>query len=93
MHSFFARRTSWNLATHRYSEALEAHRRAGRELLDLTASNPTNIGLHYQEDDLLRTLTNREALHYDPQPKGLLAARKAIAAYYTEHAAKISPTI
>ncbi len=91
MHSFFARRTSWNLATNRYSEALEAHRRAGRELLDLTASNPTNIGLHYREDELLRALTNREALRYDPQPKGLLAAREAIAAYYAEHAAKISP--
>jgi alanine-synthesizing transaminase len=91
MQSFFARRTCWNLATNRYSEALEAHRRAGRELLDLTASNPTNIGLHYREDELLRALTNREALRYDPQPKGLLAAREAIAAYYAEHAAKISP--
>jgi alanine-synthesizing transaminase len=91
MHSFFARRTSWNLATNRYSEALEAHRRTGRELLDLTASNPTNIGLHYREDELLRALTNREALRYDPKPKGLLAAREAIAAYYAEHAAKISP--
>jgi alanine-synthesizing transaminase len=91
MHSFFARRTSWNLATNRYSETLEAHRRAGRELLDLTASNPTNIGLHYREDDLLRALANGEALRYDPQPKGLLAAREAIAAYYAEHAAKISP--
>jgi alanine-synthesizing transaminase len=91
MQSFFARRTCWNLATNRYSEALEAHRRAGRELLDLTASNPTNIGLHYREDELLRALTNREALRYDPKPKGLLAAREAIAAYYAEHAAKISP--
>ena len=91
MQSFFARRTSWNLATNRYSEALEAHRRAGRELLDLAASNPTNIGLHYREDELLRALTNREALRYDPKPKGLLAAREAIAAYYAEHAAKISP--
>jgi len=91
MQSFFARRTCWNLATNRYSEALEAHRRAGRELLDLAASNPTNIGLHYREGELLRALTNREALRYDPQPKGLLAAREAIAAYYAEHAAKISP--
>lgn len=90
MHSYFAQRTSWNLATNRYSEALDAHRRAGKELLDLTASNPTNIGLHYREEDLLRALANPEALRYDPQPKGLLAAREAIAAYYAEHAAKIS---
>ncbi len=40
---------------------------------------------------MLRALSNREALRYDPQPKGLLAAREAVAAYYAEHAAKISP--
>ncbi len=90
MHSFFARRTSWNLATNRYSEALDAHRRAGRELLDLTASNPTNIGLHYREDQLLHALTNHEAFRYEPQSKGLLSAREAIAAYYAEHGTKVS---
>ena len=89
--SFFAQRTSWNLATNRYSEALEAHRRAGRELLDLTASNPTTIGLHYRDAELLRALANPDAVHYDPQPKGLLAAREAIAAYYAEHGVRISP--
>lgn len=91
MNGFFAQRTSWNLATNRYSEALEAHRRAGRELLDLTASNPTTVGLHYREDELLRALANPEALHYDPQPKGLPAARAAIATYYAQHATQLSP--
>ena len=56
MRSFFARRTSWNLATNRYTEVLEAHRQAGRELLDLTASNPTTVGLQYREEELLRAL-------------------------------------
>ena len=91
MTSFFARRTSWNLATNRYTEALEAHRRAGKELLDLTASNPTNIGLQYSEDKLLRAFSDRDALHYDPQSKGLLSARKAVAAYYAERGRKLSP--
>ncbi len=54
MRNFFARRTSWNLTTNRYTQALEAHRRAGREVLDLTASNPTTIGLRYREDELLQ---------------------------------------
>jgi alanine-synthesizing transaminase len=93
MQSFFARRTSWNLATNRYTEALEAHRRGGRELLDLTASNPTTIGLHYQEEDLLQALARPEALLYDPQPKGLLAARKAIAGYYAEGGSDVSPEV
>jgi len=91
MQSYFARRTSWNLATNRYTEALDAHRRAGRELLDLTASNPTTIGLQYRDDVLLRALANRDALRYEPQPKGLPAARAAIAAYYAELGSQISP--
>lgn len=91
MQSFFARRTAWNLATNRYTEALEAHRRAGRELLDLTASNPTTVGLRYREEELLRALARREVLVYDPQPKGLLAAREAIADYYAERRSPVSP--
>ena len=91
MAGFFARRTSWDLTTNRYTEALEKHRRAGRELLDLTASNPASIGLDYREDELLRALTNREALRYDPQPKGLLTARAAIAEYYAARGVPISP--
>ena len=91
MHSYFARRTSWDLTTNRYTEALDAHQRAGRELLDLTASNPTTIGLHYRDDILLRALADREGLRYEPQPKGLLAAREAIGAYYAERGRALSP--
>ncbi len=91
MAGFFARRTSWDLTTNRYTQGLDAHRRAGRELLDLTASNPTTVGLEYREDELLRALVNREALRYEPQPKGLLSAREAIAGYYAERGVEISP--
>jgi alanine-synthesizing transaminase len=91
MRNFFARRTSWNLTTNRYTEALEAHRLAGRELLDLTASNPTTVGLHYREEELLDALAHREALTYDPQPKGLLVAREAVSAYYAARGTHISP--
>jgi len=86
----FSRRTSWNLSTNRYAEALEMHRRAGRELLDLTASNPTTIGLHYRQDDLLQALTSREAMTYEPTPKGLVSARQAVAAYYSERGSAIT---
>ena len=87
----FSRRTSWDLATNRYTEALDAHRRAGRELLDLTASNPTTVGLQYHEDNLLHALTSREAMTYEPAPKGLVSAREAVAAYYAEKGSAISP--
>ena len=91
MRDFFARRTAWDLSPNRYTQALEAHRRAGREVLDLTASNPTTIGLQYREEELLAALRNPEALIYQPQPKGLLSARQAIAAYYAERGSHISP--
>jgi alanine-synthesizing transaminase len=91
MRNFFARRTSWNLTTNRYTEALESHRRAGREVLDLTASNPTTIGLHYREDELLNSLAHREALTYEPQAKGLLVAREAVSAYYAALGSRVSP--
>ena len=82
MSGFFARRTSWDLTTNRYTQALEAYRRAGREVLDLTASNPTTVGLQYREEELLRALADPKALRYSPQPKGLLLAREAVANYY-----------
>jgi len=91
MPSSFARRTAWNLASNRYTQALEAHRRGGREVLDLTASNPTTIGLLYREEHLLRALANRNALRYEPQPKGMLAAREAVAGYYAERGYCIAP--
>jgi aspartate/methionine/tyrosine aminotransferase len=91
MSNFFARRTSWNLTTNRYTEALAAHRRAGREVLDLTASNPTTIGLCYREDKLLKALVHGEALTYNPEPQGLRAAREAVSTYYAAHGSQVSP--
>jgi len=85
----FSRRTAWDLSTNRYTDALQAHRRAGRELLDLTASNPTTVGLTYRETELLQALAHREALIYEPSPKGLLPAREAIAAYYAEKGSRL----
>lgn len=87
----FARRTNWNLITNAYTRAIEEHRRDGRELLDLTASNPTTVGLHYEQDKLLRALANPQALTYDPSPRGLLSAREAIAGYYGDRGVQVSP--
>ena len=43
----FAARKQWELAPNRLAQALESHRRAGREVLDLTESNPTRCGFRY----------------------------------------------
>src|SRR5256885_1014136 len=87
----FARRTEWNLAPNRFSVALEQAKRSGRKLLDLSVSNPTEVGLSYDESAILAALSQPAALHYEPDPRGLLSAREAVAAYYSERGAKASP--
>src|SRR3954449_9666010 len=83
----FARRTSWNLEPNRYSAAVAAHRSLGREVLDLTESNPTRCGFSYDETAILRAFQNPAALAYEPDARGLLSARESVAAYYAERAA------
>jgi aspartate/methionine/tyrosine aminotransferase len=87
----FARRTNWNLSANRYSLAVDAARHAGRTLLDLTASNPTTVGLHYERERILRALQHPRALEYEPAAKGILAAREAVAGYYAGRNIVLSP--
>lgn len=86
----FAKRTNWNLETNRLSAALEAHRAAGKPLIDLTVSNPTECGFQYDEKTILSALQNPASLKYEPNPRGLEVARSAVAQYYAEHGAKVS---
>jgi alanine-synthesizing transaminase len=78
----FADRTNWNLAANRLSEALARHRAGGKRLVDLTASNPTACGFDYDREKILRALANPSALAYEPNPRGLEIARRAVAEYY-----------
>jgi alanine-synthesizing transaminase len=86
----FAKRTNWNLAPNRLSEALAAHRAAGKPLLDLTVSNPTESGFTYDSQAILEALKNPAALSYEPNPKGLESARRAVADYYAARNEEIS---
>ncbi|MGB6745241.1 MAG: aminotransferase class I/II-fold pyridoxal phosphate-dependent enzyme, partial [Terracidiphilus sp.] len=86
----FSQRTDWNTEE---SELARAHRlrlRTGLPIADLTASNPTRCGFTYP-DSLLQPLADPRALDYDPQPKGSLAARQAVCAYYAAHGAALDP--
>ncbi len=64
---------------------------SGRVVLDLTVSNPTACGFDFDRSDTLDPLLNAGALRYDPNPKGILAAREAVALYYASHGAAVSP--
>ncbi len=78
----FSERTNWRLERNRYTDAIDTARARGARLLDLTASNPTRVGLRYDSGTILDSLRSERALDYDPQAKGLLAARQAVAEYY-----------
>jgi aspartate/methionine/tyrosine aminotransferase len=86
----FSKRTDWNTEE---SELARAHRErvaAGLPTADLTASNPTKCGFAYSASQL-DALTDRRALAYDPQPKGLRSAREAVCQYYAAHGAALDP--
>src|ERR1700691_5948724 len=78
----FSDRTNWTLTRNRLTEALEEVKSSGARVLDLTISNPTRAGLQYDQPRILESLASPQAMDYDPQPKGLLGARDAVAAYY-----------
>src|ERR1051326_3597331 len=78
----FSHRTDWKLTPNRFTVAQQEMAKSGKEILDLSVSNPTRAGLHYEREAMLEALALPESLDYDPQPKGLIGARQAVSEYY-----------
>jgi aspartate/methionine/tyrosine aminotransferase len=74
----FSFRLAWNTQINKLSEL----RKTKRRVLDLTESNPTRAGLAYPVGEILRALADPRAMRYEPEPRGLLSAREAVAEYY-----------
>lgn len=87
----FSARTDWPLVPNRLSEAVERRRREGLPILDLTESNPTRCGFDYEPAQIFEALANPRALTYQPDPRGLLAAREVVASYYAERGVGVRP--
>jgi alanine-synthesizing transaminase len=87
----FSERTGWNTEESELARAHRLRREAGLPIADLTASNPTRCGFKYSAS-LLDALTDARALDYDPQPRGLLAAREAVCRYYADHGVAVDPS-
>jgi alanine-synthesizing transaminase len=85
----FADRSNWNLEVNPLSEALARHREAGKPLLDLTISNPTECGFDFDRPAILEALANPASLAYDPDPRGLRNTRQAVAGYYAARGAEV----
>jgi aspartate/methionine/tyrosine aminotransferase len=88
----FSRRSGIERGPNRLSAAVSRARADGRELLDLTLSNPTRADLPYPERELLDALSDSEALRYEPDPLGMLSAREAVARHVSKtQGVRVSP--
>ena len=87
----FSARTGWDVSESGFARAVREAREAGRALIDLTVSNPTVCGFVYGARILLSPLRDAAALTYDPDPRGMLSAREAVAEYYDFHDAEVDP--
>jgi alanine-synthesizing transaminase len=85
----FSHRTSWNLERNALSKALADHRAAGKPLIDLTQSNPTACGFHFDSREILAAFDNSANLTYQPDHQGLPQARQAIVDYYLSRNCKV----
>ena len=71
----FSNRAHWSAPVNR----LTIERRKRGDLLDLTESNPTRAALPYPHEELADAMARGARASYDPDPRGLLSAREALA--------------
>lgn len=87
----FSSRVPADRQVNHLTAALAAHRRSGHPLLDLTATNPTTVGLAYPADTL-NPLSAASGLTYSPEPLGMNAAREAVADDYARRGISVAPS-
>ena len=85
----FSDRFNWNLSPNSLSVLLQDKISRGETILDLTESNPTRIGLDYNYEEILAALSQPQSMIYEPDPRGLVKAREAIAEYYRDRGERV----
>jgi len=70
----FSKRAHWSAPVNQ----LTLERRSRTDLLDLTETNPTRVGLVYPHDELADALARAAHAPYDPDPRGLRSAREVL---------------
>lgn len=74
-----------------WSRLLAGRRAAGAELMDLTEANPTRVGLSGAGPAEVVALASRDAARYQPDPRGAVTAREAVAGYYAARGLAADP--
>jgi len=75
-----SRRLPWSSPENRLARLVRRKREAGAAVLDLTASNPTRVGLDYPREAIAAALTDPRSASYEPEARGLRLAREAVSA-------------
>jgi len=88
----FSSRFHWDSQPNPLTELLGEKRRAKARVLDLTESNPTHAGFAYPDEEILRAISDPRALHYNPDPRGMLSAREAVSRYYAARGVDADPS-
>jgi alanine-synthesizing transaminase len=86
----FSDRSNWNLSPNSLSVLLQDKKSRGIAILDLTVSNPTRIGLDYDSEEILAAISQPQSMVYEPDPRGLVQAREAIAKYYRDRGERVN---
>ncbi len=90
----FARRASWDLRPTAFAARVAARQAAALPILDLADANPTRCGLAPTAAlaaAFAELAHDRAIARYEPEARGDLAARVAIAAYHARRGAHVEP--
>jgi alanine-synthesizing transaminase len=87
----FSHRLAWPYPSNRLALLLRRKREAGVTLLDLTESNPTRVGIDYPVQAIAAALAEQAGAPYDPDARGLAAARRAVADHLGRRSMAVDP--
>ncbi|HSG00685.1 MAG TPA: pyridoxal phosphate-dependent aminotransferase [Vicinamibacterales bacterium] len=77
----FSARLPDRLTSNALTRAVAAHRAGNRPIIDLTCTNPTDVGLPYPAD-VLRPLADHAGVRYRPEPRGRRETRVLVSRDY-----------
>ncbi|HEY0514074.1 MAG TPA: pyridoxal phosphate-dependent aminotransferase, partial [Thermoanaerobaculia bacterium] len=86
-----SRRFPWKHEQNRLTRAMAARSARGLATVDLTETNPTRVGIPYPEEELAELLRRGARPDYAPDPRGIPAAREALAAALSTPGDPVSP--
>jgi alanine-synthesizing transaminase len=87
----YSHRLPWSQPPNLYSERISALRKSAVQILDLSRSNPTLVGLSNPDAQIAAALAGVDTLVYSPDPTGEMVARQSISRYYAQRGARVEP--